>query len=250
MNRNKTGIFAASAFVAAMIAAVLALCAPSSAWAAQESEPNDSYRNPTAVSLGTTMYGMISKEDTDCFAFNVPENGTYKFTFTNDDWGNDGGYFGVTFQDTYHQSISGQMLLSPTSTKPESKSFELKKGTLYVQVIWSWWWGNNGEQHQYKVKLVPVINKTSITKVVAGKKSATVKFKKKLGSAGYEVRYSLKSSMKSARVKTVKASKSSVKVTKLMKNKKYYFQVRVAKNLAGKTFYSGWSAKKSVKIVR
>lgn len=257
MARTKTGIFIAGAFAAAMIAAVLALCAPNSAWAAQESEPNDSFNTADSFTIGENVYGQSRwtkvnhglydtlVDDKDYFVVNIPAAMTYKFTCANDDFGDNWRSVYFEIYDQYAQRIKTYGLGLGT-TKPKSENLQLSKGRYYVVAYVQ----SEYQTHQYHFKFTPVVNKTSITKVVAGKKSATVKFKKKLGSSKYEVRYSLKSSMKSAKVKTVKASKSSVKVTKLKKNKKYYFQVRVVKNLEGKSFYSGWSAKKSVKIVR
>ena len=90
---------------------------------------------------------------------------------------------------------------------------------------------------------------TKITKLKKAKKSFTVKWKKKSGVTGYQVRYSLKSSMKGAKTVKVKSAKTvSKKVKKLKKKKKkYYVQVRTYKVVNGKTYWSGWSAKKSVK---
>lgn len=90
-----------------------------------------------------------------------------------------------------------------------------------------------------------------ISKVTGAKKALTVKWAKSKDASkitGYELRYSLKSSMAGA--KTVKASKSSVskKITKLQAKKKYYVQIRAYKKSAdGTMYYSGWSAKKSGK---
>ncbi len=90
--------------------------------------------------------------------------------------------------------------------------------------------------------------KTVISKLMKAKKAFTVNWKKRSGVAGYQVRYSLKSSMKGAKTVTVKSAKAtSKKVTKLKKKKKYYVQVRTYKVVNGKTYWSGWSAKKSVK---
>ncbi|WP_304598054.1 fibronectin type III domain-containing protein [Adlercreutzia caecimuris] len=71
-------------------------------------------------------------------------------------------------------------------------------------------------------------------------------------TAGYQVRWSLKKSMKSAKTKTVKASSSAgkkctLKVSKLKGGKKYYVQVRTYKKASGKTYYSSWSKAKAVK---
>lgn len=100
-------------------------------------------------------------------------------------------------------------------------------------------------------KIVP--KKTGVAKLVKGKKSFTVKWKKQKAQAtGYQVRFSTKKSMKSAKVKTVKsAKKTSLKVSKLKGSKKYYVQIRTYKKVkvGGKTttYYSGWSKAKAVK---
>ncbi|MBQ6392528.1 MAG: fibronectin type III domain-containing protein [Eubacterium sp.] len=65
---------------------------------------------------------------------------------------------------------------------------------------------------------------------------------------GYQIRYSLKSSMAGAKSKTLAgASKTSVKIKKLKAKKKYYVQIRSYKTVGGKKYYSAWSAKKTVK---
>ena len=100
-------------------------------------------------------------------------------------------------------------------------------------------------------KIVP--KKTGVSKLVKGKKSFTVKWKKQKAQAtGYQIRFSTKKSMKSAKVKTVKSAKTtSLKVSKLKGNKKYYVQMRTYKKVkvGGKTttYYSDWSKAKAVK---
>ncbi len=77
-----------------------------------------------------------------------------------------------------------------------------------------------------------------------------MKWKKqsKTWTTGYQVRYSLKKSMKGAKKLTVKgAKKASAKVSKLKGNKKYYVQVRTYKKVGKKTYYSPWSKAKTVK---
>ena len=91
--------------------------------------------------------------------------------------------------------------------------------------------------------------KTYITSLKKGKKSFTVKWASKAKDvSGYQVRYSLKSSMKSSKTVTVSSpSATSKKISKLKKKKKYYVQVRTYKKIAGTAFYSSWSTKKSIK---
>ncbi|MCC8107038.1 MAG: hypothetical protein LIO99_13740 [Clostridiales bacterium] len=44
------------------------------------------------------------------------------------------------------------------------------------------------------------------------------------------------------------ASKTSVKLSGLKKGKTYYVRIRTYKKVNGKTYYSAWSSKKTVKI--
>ncbi len=97
-------------------------------------------------------------------------------------------------------------------------------------------------------KLVPP--KTKIVKLTAAKKAFTVKWKKTAAAktTGYQIRYSLKSSMASAKTVTItKKATVSKKITKLKAKKKYYVQVRTYKTVNGKKYFSAWSTKKTVK---
>lgn len=78
-------------------------------------------------------------------------------------------------------------------------------------------------------------------------KKAVVKVKKVSGAQGYQIRYSLKSSMKSA--KTVLSKSTSKTVSGLKKGKTYYVQVRAYKiDSSGSKVYGAWSSKQKVKI--
>lgn len=90
-------------------------------------------------------------------------------------------------------------------------------------------------------------------KVVKVKKCFTAKWK--LQSAdnqklftGYQIRYSTKKSMKKAKYVTAKNYVKSKKVKKLKAKKKYYVQARTYTVIDSVTYYSKWSAKKTVKI--
>lgn len=93
---------------------------------------------------------------------------------------------------------------------------------------------------------------TSIKSIKAGKKKATVKWRKAKDSVtGYQIAYK-KSSAKKYKVVTVKGkSKSAKTIKKLTKNKKYSIKVRTYYKKDGKTYYSSYSkVKKSKKIKR
>lgn len=96
-------------------------------------------------------------------------------------------------------------------------------------------------------KIVPA--GTKIKSVKGAKKAIAVKWsKQKVMTSGYQLRYSLKSTMKSSKTITVKGNKTvSKKLTKLKAKKKYYVQVRTYKTVGKKKYYSSWSAKKTIK---
>ncbi len=100
---------------------------------------------------------------------------------------------------------------------------------------------------------------TSVQKLVKGKKSFTVSWKKLSKKnlkqiTGYQVRYSTskKFTAKTTKTKTIKASskagkKRALTVTKLKGGKKYYVQVRTYKKVGKAKYYSDWSKAKAVK---
>lgn len=87
-----------------------------------------------------------------------------------------------------------------------------------------------------------------LTGTVSAKKPGTYTIKA-IGCGDYQIRYSLKSSMRSARTVTVGTKPSAVRKTvkKLKGGRKYYVQARAYKTVSGKKYYSAWSAVRSVK---
>ena len=89
-------------------------------------------------------------------------------------------------------------------------------------------------------------------KVVKGKKCFTAKWAKQSAAnqkkfKGYQIRYSQKANMSGAKYVKVGKGIKSKKINKLKKKTKYYVQVRTYTVSGGKTFYSKWSPKKTVK---
>jgi len=123
-----------------------------------------------------------------------------------------------------------------------------KVGTANVKVKF------NGKHYSGEMQTTFVINPkaTSISKLTAKSKGFTIKIKKQSKqTSGYQIRYSTKKNMRSARTIDVKkSSKTSVSVKKLKAKKKYYVQVRTYKKVSGKKYYSKWSAKKAVTTKR
>ncbi|MDD6387387.1 immunoglobulin-like domain-containing protein [Lactobacillus equicursoris] len=110
----------------------------------------------------------------------------------------------------------------PKATKPKSKKVKTKKSK--------------------KISVAP----TFILKLKSGKKSFVVTWKKAKGASGYQVRYTYKKNLNTAKAHNVKSLKYSAK--KLKSKKKYYVQVRTFKKVSNKTYYAAWSKIKSVKV--
>ena len=86
-----------------------------------------------------------------------------------------------------------------------------------------------------------------IRKAAAGKKKATLTWKKVKGAAGYQVYRSMRKNGKYVCVKkNLKAAKYTDK--KLKKGKTYYYKVRAYKKVNGKTITGAYSAIRKVKV--
>lgn len=90
----------------------------------------------------------------------------------------------------------------------------------------------------------------TIKKPASLKKGFTAKWvRQTTQTSGYQIRYSLYSNMKKAKIVTVKGNKiTSKKITKGIKSKKtYYVQIRTYKTISGEIYPSSWSSKTKVK---
>ena len=81
-------------------------------------------------------------------------------------------------------------------------------------------------------------------------KKLVVKWKKNTAGNGYQIQYSTsKKFAKGNKTKTISKNKTtSYTIKKLKKKKTYYVRIRTYKKVSGKTYYSGWSSVKKVKI--
>lgn len=149
---------------------------------------------------------------------------------------------------------------SPVLTVKDSKGNVLNENTDYILEVPTG--RKNVGKYDYYVFLVGnyeggkfisfKINPAGTTQYAPARasKAFTAKWKKSsaANATGYQIRYSLKSSMASSKTVTVKGYKyASKKISKLKAKKTYYIQVRCYKTVNGVNYYSGWSAKKSVK---
>ena len=88
---------------------------------------------------------------------------------------------------------------------------------------------------------------TALTSSKAG--TIKLKWKKLSGADGYEIQYArnAKFTKNKKKVTVKKAAATSKTIKKLKKKSRYYVRIRAYKKANGKTAYSKWSAKKSVK---
>ncbi len=143
-------------------------------------------------------------------------------------------------------------LAAAVAGKENNGTVSSEAGSVYVIGSCVWEPGQRFFRTDSLANILPkkAPEKTAVKSVKKGKRSFTVTWQKRQAPVkGYQIRYSLKKNMKSAKSRTVaKASASKLKVKGLKKNRKYYVQVRTYKVIAGKKIYSGWSGKKSVKV--
>ena len=78
----------------------------------------------------------------------------------------------------------------------------------------------------------------------------TIKWEKNTAGNGYQIQYSTsKKFAKGNKTKTISKNKTtSYTIKKLKKKTTYYVRIRTYKKVSGKTYYSGWSSVKKVKI--
>lgn len=168
----------------------------------------------------------------------------------------------VKYKITYNLNKGKNHKSNPASYTIASKTITLKNPSRKGYLFKGWYSdakfkkkvtkitaGSTGNQKLYaKWTKVSAPKKTSVGKQQNKKtKKLTVTIKKVSGAAGYQVRYSTKSSMKAA--KTVTTTSSKVTISKLAKGKKYYIQVRAyKKDSTGAKVTGKWSAKKTITI--
>ncbi|MGN0293711.1 MAG: fibronectin type III domain-containing protein [Lachnospiraceae bacterium] len=162
-----------------------------------------------------------------------------------------GGYYILRSKDggTYSKikTITGNSTTSYTDTK------EIVNGSKYRYKIIAYKTvsGKTYKSKESSVKTIYRLTRPTISSLTnSASKKMTVKWNRNTKATGYQIQYS-KSSSFSSGVTTVKVSgNSTVKKTiaSLTKGKKYYVRVRAYRTVSGITYYSSWSAKKSVTI--
>lgn len=218
------------------------------------------YYSASASKSDPTIVINGNKECYDAFMFTVPASGKVTLRFESENelyteyshhtiWksSNMDNYYwyGNYSEHTCGYSAEGYYYISYTVSLP--------KGTYYLVCSYCQSMSRyNGDSYDVVVKYTPSFSKTSLSKVTAKKKAFNAKWKKCSNVSGYQLQYSTKKNMKSAKTFTFKGNKTTSKtVSKLKSKKKYYVRVRTYKtvkvNGKNKTYYSKWSSVKTVK---
>lgn len=127
------------------------------------------------------------------------------------------------------------------------KNTNLKTGRKYTYKVRAYA-GKLSGAFSYTKSATPTLSTPSISKVTAGKKSATVRWSKITGASGYKVYRSTSKNSGYKVVKTVKSgSTTSWKNAGLKKGKKYYYKVKAYRIVDKKYVYSNISSSKYTK---
>ena len=198
------------------------------------------YKQPFTVSKKTTIKAIAVKD-----------------TYWNSDQTSktvDGRVYTVNFKSNGGSSVSKQYVQYNKAIKKPSNP----KRSKYTFAGWytdskltkAWDFNTkikSGKTLYAKWKKIS-LKQAVISKVqnVSGKK-IKVTVKKVSGADGYQIQYSTKSNMKSA--KTVTSSKTTTTISKLSKGKKYYVRVKAyKKDSTGKKVAGKWSKVKNFKV--
>lgn len=185
---------------------------------------------------------------------NINDFGTYvyyKFTITKpDDYylklltlaGDSSVYASILNEDL----VNRKDLSASKGYAQQVKSLYLDEGTYYLKLsIYS-------EEVSAKVSIDSISKPGKVTdlKVAMGgwfNSRIDVSWSGMNGVTGYQVQYSLKSSMKSA--KSIKSESSSASIDNLKAGKTYYVRVRAYnESSSGKKYYGAWTKVKKIKV--
>lgn len=162
------------------------------------------------------------------------------------------GYKAVANAKKYEISYSTSKTFKRAKTiktnKLSYRVVRLEDDTRYYVRVRAW----NGTKHSKwsavkQIVTKPVkLNAVSKLKLTPKKAQVVVSFKEARGAYAYEIQYSTKRNMDSAKVK--KTKKTSFVISNLKSKKTYYVRVRAYKTLDGVKYFSKWTTIQAVKI--
>lgn len=200
----------------------------------------------SAKTLGlneTKTFTLQNAVDVDCFKFKTTTYTDYNLNFSN-----------VNSEDNVivrvysgKDCLDNQLVLEKWVGKKNSlstteKKLKLKTGKTYYVVI------SGSCEGKYKLGIDAAAPQSTKTK--SASKKVTITWKKVTKATGYEVYRATSRDGKYKKITTIKKN-STVKYVDskgLKKGKTYYYKVRAYKKSGSKTYYSAYSAVKSVKV--
>lgn len=198
-------------------------------------------KNAGTYKVTVKMKGNYSGEKILTFKINPISASKFKFSLSSTSYTYDGKTKtpGVTVKNA-----NGTKLTKNTHYTVTYASGRKNVGTYKVTVKMK---GNYSGTKTLTFKINP--QKTSVSKLKAGKKSITAAISKKTSQvAGYQIQYSTSKTFSKAATKTISSYKTTKYTLKSLKAKKtYYVRVRTFKKVGSTTYYSGWSAYKYIK---
>ena len=188
-------------------------------------------------------YGMQNEEDIDCFKFTTTSYTDYNVNFSNVDCEERVGIRIYSGKDC----LSNQLVFEKDCAKKSSlsatdKAVKLKAGKTYYVII------SGSSVGKYNLGIDAAAPESA--KAKSASKKVTITWKKVTKATGYEVYRATSRNGKYKKIATIKKN-STVKYTDskgLKKGKTYYYKVRAYKKSGSKTYYSAYSAVKSVKV--
>ena len=155
------------------------------------------------------------------------------------------------YQIYQYKSKKWKRVATIKSGSTKSKTItKLKPGTSYKFRIRAYKKQNGMTIYtQYTtLKVMTKPSKVKVASVSAGKKQATLKWKK-IKASGYEIQCcTSKKFKKNVTKKTVKKTKKTATVKKLKGGKTYYVRIRAYSKVNGKKYYGAWSKVTKVQI--
>lgn len=154
---------------------------------------------------------------------------------------------GAARYEVYRKTASGEWKKIKSTTSASVTDKTAKNGKTYYYTVKAY----NGSSVSSFVTTKKIVRLTTpvISNVVNhAKRKVTVKWSKNTSASGYQIKYVTGSTTKT---KTVSGKKTVKKVlTNLVRKKSYKIYVRSYTTVSGTKYYSAWSKKKTVKVLK
>lgn len=219
-----------------------------------EKELNNTFESAPETAAGKTYNGNCSSiDDIDYYKFTAPVSGEIKFDFLHK-YINRYEYFDAAIykeQNGEKVFMAGKQICLAKEENIEIAKLSCKQGDVFYISVEPYDYSTISNIIGYEYGIVSnVTSKTSVkfdSLKNSSSKKLTLKWSKKSGVSGYEIKYVTGSSKKT--VKVSGAGTTSKTLSSLKKGKTYKVYIRTyTKGTDGKIYYGPWSSAKSIKI--